>query len=140
MKIIFILFLFFSILYANQLTFERLREQERSLVLREFKKLYKQRQDVHQNLRQVLKHSRAKNLNKTQLSFFQPKDTHQMEASNVFFTSEIEPCDECNDNLDSVDTSVPEFSEDYTAGNEISNDINAPTEVRSPVVSPWAFK
>jgi len=140
MKIILILSLFLSTIYANQLTFERLREQERSLILREFKKLYKQRQNVHRNLRQVLKHSRAKNLNKTQLSFFQPKDTRQIEASNVFFAAEGESSDERNDNLDLAEGNVPEFSGGDTSGTEILNDINVPNGVRNPIASPWAFK
>ncbi len=134
----FAVFLFFAVLKADELTFETLREQQRALVLHEFKALYKQRQDIHQNLRQVLKHARTKNLGRNQLSFFQPfKESHEMETSNVFFSAVV-PDEEKPD----IGTAVP----GDISGGDFSGGVETPTEsakdenIRTMVVSPWALK
>lgn len=104
---LFVLLLFLIVsLKAGNIDFKLLREKEKSLVLDEFKKLYKERLHIHKNLKQLLKYSRSKKLQKQQLTFFQPKDstethaemfapmsyekTHQIEASNVYAPVDIE--------------------------------------------------
>ena len=67
-------------------------------------------------------------------AFFQPKNTRQIEASNVFFATEVEISDERNDDLDLANGSLPEYS-----GGDTSS-INVPSGVRNPIASPWAFK
>jgi len=146
MKILmlFMILLFLTVLNAKEPSFEALRQHERTLVLREFKKLYKKREDIHQNMRQVLKHSRAKNLNKNRLNFFQPiKETHAIEASNVFFSVSDTPCEECGNESDTPDSNndfsgeisaVEPGTGEPSAGETLSNDI------RATAVSPWALK
>jgi len=133
--------LLFTALNAEELTFEALRQEQRALVLREFKELYKERQDIHQNLRQVLKHVRAKNLGRNQLSFFQPlKESHDMETSNVFFSAVL-PDDETPD----IDTGGESVSGgDYSGGAEppIETPVDSVKDenIRPTVVSPWALR
>ncbi len=139
MKIVIVLIMVSVWLNAEELTFEALRKYQRELVLREFKALYQERQDIHQNLRQVLKHARAKNLGRNRLSFFQPiKESHDMENSNVFFSA-VTPEEE------SGDSSVAESD-----GSEISGaeDLTPPSsqtptddsDVRTTPSNPWAAK
>jgi hypothetical protein len=142
-----------SMLVAKELSFESLRQDERTLVLHEFKKLYKIRQDIHQNLRQVLKHSRAKNLNKNHLSFFQPKSIekesnpyqikHPIEASNVFLFDKSENYDETQN------TSEVSDGQEISGGTEVpgsaidvsDSSLDAPpSDIRKSVTSPWALR
>jgi hypothetical protein len=141
-----------SSLVAKELSFESLRQDERTLVLHEFKKLYKIRQDIHQNLRQVLKHSRAKNLNKNHLSFFQPKSIekesnpyqikHPIEASNVYLFGESENYDEtqsspaeAGDQEISGGIDIPESPIDMP-----DSSLDIPSDIRKSVTSPWALR
>ena len=142
-------------LYATSPAFETFRAEERALVLREFKALYKERQSVQQSMRQMLKHARARALNKKHLTFFQPKndalniespfERHQIEASNVFFCSVG-----CEGDCASQDSSTEDTMEnsgissiigETTADSEV-NDIpqSSSDDVRQGVISPWARK
>lgn len=140
-------------LYANALSFEALRADERALVLSEFKKLYKERQNLHKNMRQLLKHVRAKQLNKKQLELFQPQSDasgnealfapinkdHQMEASNVFLGGV--GCEgECATNETSVEEDQSVISTSESDNSEASYTPQKQNDIRQNVVSPWARK
>ncbi len=135
-------------LYADALSFEALRAGERALVLSEFKKLYKERQNLHKNMRQLLKHVRAKQLNKKQLELFQPQSDasgnealfapidkdHQIEASNVFLGGVG-----CEGNCPvEGDQSVIGIS--GSENSEASYTPQKQNDIRQNVVSPWARK
>ncbi len=138
MKYIIILLLLMP-LRASELTFTALRSEARTLALVEFKKLYKKRQNIHRNLRQVLKHSRAKNLQKNQLSFFQPmsameyEDHHPIEVSNVYVTGD-NPCgDDCQP--------LPEDGEiDNSTSINPDEVFKEESGIRYNVVSPWILR
>jgi len=154
MKYIFLIGIFLQItLMALEFSFDDLRKVERALVLKEFKKLYKERKNIHYNMRNVLKYARSKSLHKNNLSFFQAKkfnyeEAHTLEQSNVYLGGEI-PCSvNCKGDLD-TETIVdkPSFGIELELGQSNVADSNLiPTStakkigppVRSSVVSPWA--
>lgn len=72
MRTLLLLFLLLgTLLEAKPLSMATLRLEERSLTLAEFKTLHKQRQSIQHNIRQTLKHTRLKHLNKKRLSAMQ---------------------------------------------------------------------
>ncbi|RUM62831.1 MAG: hypothetical protein DSZ03_06020 [Sulfurimonas sp.] len=136
-------------LQALELSFTALRFEEKTLALKAFKKLYKERRNVHKNMRQVMKHARAKSLKKNHLSFFQPKasDTLHYNEEHLFETNGAlvilqTPCDGCilpprPDNDVSVssgtNTDAPHEDSDVPSGNDAQG-------VRPTTISPWALR
>lgn len=140
-------------LQAIELSFTSLRLEEKALVLNAFKKLYKERRHIHKNMRQVLKHSRAKNLQKNRLSFFQPKmpnslnynEEHPVETNGVLVMLQT-PCgDACilpsrpdaEGNTD-VLPSGTDSGGTYDDGSIPSQDEQS--GVRPTTISPWALR
>jgi len=157
--IVVMIFLLHVNLFASVFSFEELRDNEKELVLEEFKKLYKIRKNIHQNMRQVLKHARSKNLHKKHLSFFQAKghdESYPMELSNVFASGETPTCEaDCqtvpSSDFEDSSTNIDEIaSQPISPEQEISGgmpEIDTPTEIipekessgiRDSVTSPWA--
>ncbi len=138
MRYIIILLLLIPV-QASELTFTTLRLEARTLALVEFKKLYKKRQNIHRNLRQVLKHSRAKNLQKNQLSFFQPmnamayEEDHLIEVSNVYVTGENPCADDCQPLPDDGEIGI-------STGIDADEVLKEESGIRYNVVSPWALR
>ncbi len=136
--------LYIGSLHAIEISFSSFRTEEKHLALEAFKKLYKKRQNIHRNLRQVLKHSRAKNLQKNHLSFFQAKST-QLENSGVFLIAD----DEADMILpESPDASLgdTEIGESESSSGDDINDGSMAEDalkedgVRHSVSSPWALR
>ncbi len=141
-------------LFGIEFSFNDLRSQERILVLKEFKRLYYKRKNIHQNMSQVLKNARSKSLQKNQISFFQAKskykDEHPGELSNVYLQIST-PCEQdcqvlqtgANDEME-----IPDLIGDND--NEIDRPINIidsdtaidekvkTTNIREFAVNPWA--
>jgi len=134
-------------MYALEFGFDDLRKYERLLVLKEFKKLYKERKNIHYNARQVLKHARSKSLSKNNLSFFQAKkfnyeEVHPIEQSNVYLSGEVTCDGDCQapSQITVTDTAPPmipgsavETSTEPSFALEKEN-----TPIRGSIVSPWA--
>jgi len=149
-------------IFAKDLSFEELRKSEKSLVLKEFKKLFKHRKNIHYNIRQTLKHARSKNLRKNNISFFQAKNSnfqqnHQMEFSNVFFATEVTCENNCKDYTQEANTEIPTIDDSdsiqVTSPTDSDSDIELDfdndngsvveetnSKVRNSINSPWAKK
>jgi len=155
MKYIFLIGIFLQVtLIASEFSFDDLRKVERALALKEFKKLYKERKNIHYNMRNVLKHARSKSLHKNNLSFFQAKkfnyeESHPLELSNVYLSGEVICNGDCqaSTEIDSivVDVTPPVIAlELEQTGVAASNIVPTPsfkkesTPIRGSVVSPWA--
>lgn len=135
--------------FSAELSFEELRKSEKALVLKEFKKLFKHRKNIHYNIRQTMKHARSKNLHKNHISFFQAKNsnyeqTHQMELSDVFFGTEIICKDNCQSTSTETDSSLeilpetPHVPEDISPDNPIIEEEN--NNIRNSIQNPWMRK
>ena len=153
MKYIFLIVIAIT-LNALEFSFKDFREAEKILVLKEFKKLYKERKNIHYNMRQVLKHARSKNLHKNRISFFQAKnstyrESYLVELNNLYVEDEF-ICDfECNKeilespqdatgiagdatNIVEEDSDFANTMPEYTIPQDENSDI------RGTVKSPWA--
>lgn len=127
MRYIFLTFVIMNItLSAFDYNFSAFRQEQRVLVLKEFKELYKVRKNIHYNMRQVLKHARSKNLQKRSISFFQAKkaiykEAHPMELSNVYLGGE---------------TNAEEYTEGTISISDTSLDGDEP-KIRGGISNPW---
>jgi len=139
-------------LSAMELSFTSLRLEEKTLALNAFKKLYKERRNVHKSMRQVLKHARAKSLQKNRLSFFQPKtveslnynEEHPLETNGALVVLQT-PCgDACilpsrpDNNDNSALPSGTDSEGIYDDGSTLSNEDDS--SLRPTTVSPWALR
>lgn len=164
MKYIFLITIIFSnFIFALEYSFDDLRKSQKELVLKEFKKLYKERKNIHHNSRHVLKHARSKSLNKNHLSFFQAKgslyeDSMQTELTNVFLSGDVTCGSDCTKESESLEIeptidnpSIPEISDNLETttladGNFITSPISETlitkkdSSIRNTVNSPWARK
>ena len=130
MRYIFLIVIFLDLtLSALELSFEDLRKMEKSSALQEFKKLHKERKNIHSRMRQVLKHARSKNLHKNSISFFQAKNTSYIELRKVY-VDELLTCESC----DLVSTSSANIIGDDTP--PITGEINS--AIRGTIKSPWS--
>jgi len=154
MKYIFLIAVLLQVtLMALEFGFDDLRKVERALVLKEFKKLYKERKNIHYNMRKVLKHARSKSLHKNNLSFFQAKkfsykELHPLELSNVYLNAEVTCSVDCQGSLEIeniVDISPPGLSIEFDQSGIAESSLVPTPEfkkvavpIRGSVVSPWA--
>lgn len=130
MRYIFLIVIFLDLtLSALELSFEDLRKMEKSSALQEFKKLHKERKNIHSRMRQVLKYARSKNLHKNSISFFQAKNTSYIELRKVY-VDELLTCESC----DLVSTSSANIIGDDTP--PITGEINS--AIRGTIKSPWS--
>jgi len=148
--ILFILILLHVNIFAQELSFQEIRKYEKSLVLKEFKKLFKNRKNIHAKIRQTMKHARSKNLYKNHISFFQAKNsnyeqTHQLELSDVFFGKNILCEGDCNDDYTEVNDAATDGLEDpldtglsTPSPDDIGEEIN--NNIRNYVQNPWMKK
>ena len=154
MKYIFLIAVFLQItLMALEFGFDDLRKVERTLVLKEFKKLYKERKNIHYNMRNVLKHARSKSLHKNNLSFFQAKkfsyeEAHPLELSNVYLSGEVTCNTDCQALLEIesiVEVAPPSIALEFDKTGVAESSLVPTPEfkkvglpIRGSVVSPWA--
>jgi len=157
MKYLFLITVFFFyIADASTISFEELRKSERAEALKNFKKLYKVRQNIHYNVPYSLKNARSKNLRKNSLHFFQAKSYKNeqaqiMELSNSFLSGEV-TCDtgckndeklpEITEGIIGVSTTVapPTIPGIIEADNAATSSASIQTQsapVRKTVSSPW---
>ena len=145
--LLFLFLLHVELFGLDTYSFEELRQDERVLVLKEFKALYKVRKNMHYSMRQVLYSARAKSLHKNSLSFFQAK--HPLELSTVYTnisqSSEENAQTEQTQNLPppinndsgvSGSTTILDTSQETTVV-EVEN-TPVTSGVRGGVKSPWA--
>ncbi len=141
-------------LSAMELSFTSLRLEEKTLALNAFKKLYKERRHMHHAMRQVLKHARAKSLQKNRLSFFQPKaleslnynEEHAFETNGALVSIQ-RPCGtECitpprpEDSTYSDEPSEGILSDGSNDGMTTLSHEDESDGVRPVTVSPWALR
>jgi len=143
-------------LSAMELSFTSLRLEEKTLALNAFKKLYKERRNIHQSMRQVLKHARAKSLQKNRLSFFQPKaveslsynEEHLFETNGALVELQtpcpegciapLPPDDSIYSDSSTIDTVTLPSSVDSHENTTL--ELSEESSVRPTTVSPWALQ
>ncbi len=144
-------------LSAMELSFTSLRLEEKTLALNAFKKLYKERRNIHKSMRQVLKHARAKSLQKNRLSFFQPKaieslsynEEHLFETNGALVELQT-PCpkgciapsppdDSIYSGSDTTETesNMPPSNDSH---DNITLESSKESGIRPTTVSPWALR
>lgn len=145
MKYIFLVITLLAItLNALEFNFQDFRETQKRLVLKEFKRLFKERKNIQHNMRQVLKHARSKNLHKNSISFFQAKDTAYKESYlvelNNLYTNDEPICEsECKNEIS--ESSTDSINGDLDYENAISDTVVSEiidSNIRGSVKNPWA--
>ncbi len=151
--IVVIIWLGIGQLSAMELSFTSLRLEEKTLALKAFKKLYKERRNVHKSFSQVLKHARAKSLQKSRLSFFQPKtleslnynEAHLFETNGVLVELQSSCGDTCilpsRPDHDGDNTVLPSETDSegvYEDSSTLSQEEES--SLRPTMVSPWALR